>query len=213
MDSQLKLYYVYKHTNKHNGKVYIGITCREPEVRWNNGKGYENNEYLYRAIQKYGWHEGFIHEILAKGLDKETACRLEIELIATYDSANYKNGYNCSTGGECGNAGCRRTDEWVFKMRKSLKKCVICVETGVTYDSATDAEIQTKINKSSIGKCCRNHCLTAGGFHWCFLNEYPGKRSYLRSVKDQLAMIDEEKKYETRGKSNKKPMGKRNIPK
>ena len=93
-------YCVYKHTNKTNGKVYIGITCRQPEVRWNNGKGYEKNEYFYRAIQKYGWSEGFIHEVIASGLTKESACKMEVELIAEYDSTNYDKGYNCSSGGE-----------------------------------------------------------------------------------------------------------------
>ena len=31
------LYSVYKHTAP-NGKVYIGITSRKPEYRWNNGR-------------------------------------------------------------------------------------------------------------------------------------------------------------------------------
>lgn len=201
MENQSKTYYVYKHTNKHNGKVYIGITCRQPEVRWNNGKGYENNEHFYRAIQKYGWNEGFIHEIIASGLTKELACQMEIELISTYDSTNYEKGYNCSNGGECGNSGCDRSDEWIEKMRISLKKSIICIETGKRYDSATDAEEQIKINKSSIGECCRNHKRTAGGFHWCFLKDYHGKREFFKEIKNN----------ERFDRNSKRPMGKRTI--
>ena len=37
------MYSVYKHTNKENKKVYIGITSRQVEQRWANGHGYKNN--------------------------------------------------------------------------------------------------------------------------------------------------------------------------
>lgn len=36
------------------------------------------------------------------------------------------------------------------------------------YDSILVASIENNINKSSIGKCCRNIALTAGGFKWEF---------------------------------------------
>lgn len=51
----MKSYTVYRHTSP-SGKVYIGITCRKPEYRWNHGKGYKeiDQPVLYRAIKKYG---------------------------------------------------------------------------------------------------------------------------------------------------------------
>ena len=96
MNKQDKIYCVYKHTNKFNGKVYIGITSQPPEKRWKNGYGYEGNEYFYRAIQKYGWNDGFNHEIIVSGLTKEDACSIEIELIKAHDSTNPDKGYNFS---------------------------------------------------------------------------------------------------------------------
>lgn len=96
-------YCVYKHTCP-NGKVYIGITCKNPYVRWrNNGAGYKRQKYFYNAILKYGW-DNIKHEILCEGLSKEEACQKEIELIAYYKSNQRDYGYNKSIGGEinCG---------------------------------------------------------------------------------------------------------------
>lgn len=52
-------YFVYKHTNKLNGKVYIGITGQiTVEERWKNGLGYNRynrngqNSHFYNAIKK-----------------------------------------------------------------------------------------------------------------------------------------------------------------
>ena len=89
---------VYKHTTP-SGKVYIGITCQKVEKRWKNGKGYDMCTAFNRAIRKYGW-KNIEHEIIYKGLDKETACELECRLIAEYDSTNPKHGYNLTSGGE-----------------------------------------------------------------------------------------------------------------
>lgn len=94
---------VYKHTSP-GGKVYIGITGRNPLARWRGGEGYRRNTLFYRAILKYGWNS-FKHEILHDGVTKSAACALEIALIKSHDSTNPRKGYNNSTGGECGTAG------------------------------------------------------------------------------------------------------------
>lgn len=90
-------YTVYMHVFP-NGKVYIGITMQKPEHRWNNGKGYQSNEYMTNAINKYGW-SNVKHEILFTNLTKEEAEQKEIELIAKYKSNNKKYGYNVLKGG------------------------------------------------------------------------------------------------------------------
>lgn len=94
-------YCVYVHTNKINGKKYVGVTSLKPEDRWRNGNGYVRNKHFYRAIKKYGWNEGFIHEIIAENLSEENAYQMEIELIAQYNCMN-PNGYNATSGGEIG---------------------------------------------------------------------------------------------------------------
>lgn len=91
---------VYKHTAP-NGKVYIGITSKDVNERWRNGKGYFRNTLFWRAIKKYGW-ENIKHEILIDGISKDEACRIEQELIAKYQSNNPAYGYNLTSGGESG---------------------------------------------------------------------------------------------------------------
>ena len=110
---------VYKHTNKINGKSYIGITSRKPEDRWGaNGYKYQSQKSKYlcfsKAIQKYGW-DSFTHEILFTGLTKEDACKKEKELISFYNS-KAPFGYNLTDGGE-GTSGYEVSEE--FKQRRS----------------------------------------------------------------------------------------------
>ena len=91
-------YCVYKHTCP-NGKIYIGITGKNPLRRWREGQGYIHNQYFFNAILKYGW-DNIKHEILFTNLTKEEACEKEIELIAEYKSNNPEFGYNLTSGGE-----------------------------------------------------------------------------------------------------------------
>lgn len=94
------MYTVYKHQNKINGKVYIGITTQEPEKRWgNNGVNYKTSPYFYSAIKKYGW-DNFDHDILFENLTHDEACRKEQELIKHYNSMNREFGYNSTSGGD-----------------------------------------------------------------------------------------------------------------
>ena len=78
------------HINKINNKKYIGITGRNPKLRWGvNGNGYKGNKYFYNAIQKYGW-ENFEHKILFENLSLEEACDKEKYLIELYKSNKQK---------------------------------------------------------------------------------------------------------------------------
>ena len=93
-----KKWCVYCHTNKYNGKKYFGITSQRPADRWKAGSSYKRNTHFWRAIQKYGWYEGFIHEIIADNLTETEACQMEKDLIAKYNTTNPANGYNQTTG-------------------------------------------------------------------------------------------------------------------
>lgn len=138
------MYTVYKHTTP-SGKVYIGITGKKPEQRWENGSGYKGNKHFYRAILKYGW-ENIEHEIVKNGLTKQQACDLEIELIAEYDATNPRNGYNNSTGGECSGLGVRQSAETRRKRSESLKGA-----NNPWYGKRHSAETRRKMGESKKG--------------------------------------------------------------
>lgn len=96
----MEKHYLYKHTNKNNNKIYIGITVQEPEKRWGSGGiNYRNNRYFWNAIQKYGW-DNFDHEILLESDSEKEIKDLEERYIREFKSSNRKYGYNIALGGE-----------------------------------------------------------------------------------------------------------------
>jgi len=92
-----KNYCVYVHTNKANGKRYVGITCQKPTRRWNHGCNYQG--HFGNAIKKYGW-ENFEHDVLLIDLSKDEACQWEKALIALWKTTDPEMGYNVTTGGD-----------------------------------------------------------------------------------------------------------------
>lgn len=180
-----KEYCVYVHTNKANGKRYVGITSQKPQNRWRDGKGYLQNPHFKSAIEKYGWNS-FEHDILITGLTKEQANRWEQALIAQWDSTNPDKGYNVGLGGEGTNSVSDKTRE---KMRvRNLKWYANHPEAkerrwhGVAqydrsgnliclYDSIKEAEQVTAVCYSSIVRCCNGRAYSAGGFRWMYLEE------------------------------------------
>lgn len=148
-------YIIYKHTNKINGKVYIGQTKQKPEYRWNYGYGYKNCPLFYNAIKKYGW-DNFQHTILFIGLNKKQANDIEKSLIEAYKANNDDYGYNLAEGG--------------YDTDKSIQ--IVCLETEKVYKNATICGEELNIDKTHIRGCCRGERLTAGGYHFDYYNLY-----------------------------------------
>ena len=51
--------------------------------------------------------------------------------------------------------------------QKTRAKRIICVETGIIYNSITEAHNMTGINPVN---CLRGRCNTSGGYHWEYIN-------------------------------------------
>lgn len=161
----MKSYLIYKHTNKINGKCYIGQTCyKNPAHRWHSdGGGYKSQQKFYRAIKKYTW-DNFEHEILAKNLSKRDADILEIEYIKQFDSIN--NGYNLLSGG----SGQTTQGEAVYQLSLTLE---IVAQFSSIREAARSLYPETfNAARSSIGKCCAGHLRQYKGFSWCLVRDY-----------------------------------------
>ena len=171
---------VYKHTSP-SGKVYIGITSKEPKYRWNSGHGYRQCKGFWNSIQKYGWNN-FKHEILFQDLTKQAAETLERELIRQYHSTDSKYGYNILPGGDATqgvpawNKGLPKEQSHLYgkpkskeqreKIAKTLSKPILCVELDAVFESAQDASKKLNIQFSNISRCLHGRSHTAGGYHW-----------------------------------------------
>lgn len=146
MSIEDKKFCVYKHTNTVNGKVYIGITCRNPKRRWLHGHGYRRNAHFMNAIRKYTW-EAFTHEILLEGLSKAEACEKEIELIRYHRSNEPEYGYNLSSGGEFGGTGHTLSAEARQKLSESKRG-----EKHYLYGKRVPEETRRKMSEAHKGK-------------------------------------------------------------
>lgn len=189
------MYTVYMHINKSNGKVYIGMTKQNPKDRWGRGSAYKS-QHFGRAIKKYGW-DGFDHLIIADGLTNEDASLMEKALIEEHDARDPRKGYNVAVGGWGGGMlGKHHTEETKARIKETNKHKVFTDEhkrnismskrgekhhrARKCYQYSKDGELirsweymslaaeSLNINKSSIGKVCKGHRKTAGGFVWAY---------------------------------------------
>ena len=141
-----RTYTVYCHTNKTNGKKYVGITCYEPVERWRkDGSGYKNQNF-YRAIKKYGW-DNFEHEILCEGLSEKEACEKERFYIKQLNSIA-PNGYNLDSGGT---NSYRKSPESIRKVVEA-KKGKYCGANSPRYGTHHSEETKKKIGDANRGK-------------------------------------------------------------
>ena len=106
----MTLNYIYKITNKINGKIYIGKTTYTIAYRWHqhtsaatsDKEKADYNFLLHKAIRKYG-ADNFLVEVIEEVEDESILSSREIYWISYYNSCILEedsNGYNMTYGGE-----------------------------------------------------------------------------------------------------------------
>jgi group I intron endonuclease len=92
---------IYCHTNRVNGKRYVGQTVYSMEKRWadhvSNAKSGKRTHVLARAIRKHGVN-AFDHEVLEVVSTQEAADAAESKWIEQL-TCRVPNGYNLKSGG------------------------------------------------------------------------------------------------------------------
>ena len=149
-------YTVYMHIFP-NGKKYIGITCQNPQKRWQNGYGYVEQDLMWKAIQKYGWNN-IEHKIIYSNISKREAELMEIYLIKEHKTNVRQNGYNIANGGNAlgtmseetkekireAHIGKPRSEETKEKLRKA--------NLGKKLKEETKSKISKKLKEKNSGE-------------------------------------------------------------
>lgn len=184
VSGNIKKYIVYCHIFP-NGKRYVGITSQKPSERWRNGNGYKGSTAVYRAINKYGWHN-IEHRILYENLSKVEAEKLEIKLIKEWNTLS-PNGYNLCEGGNLvsGHKVSDKTKKYLRKINlgkkysKEVKKKqtiahsekIVCLDTGKIYDGCREAARLTGGDKDGIRLCVKGVYKQTHGTRWMKLDD------------------------------------------
>lgn len=184
-------YAVYAHRSKLDGKLYIGATRQKLSKRFLNGAGYEHCKRFWDAIQEQGF-SNFDHIVIAEGLSREKAMRMEEVLIDILGTMNPNVGYNMRNGGEH-NIPCEEikqkiskaqmghsvSKELIKKQKKLFGKPVIqLTEDGefiAVFISLHEAARNVKGKIANISAACHGKAATSYGYKWCFLSETNGE--------------------------------------
>lgn len=137
-------YYVYKITNKINGKVYIGLS-KDPVARfsYHYRSRLTIKTRLTQSMKKYGI-ENFEMTVLEEHDTKESVKDAEIRLISEHSSQDPAKGYNMTSGGD----GCPDlSEESKEKMRQAARL------------RSPSQETREKMSKSQKGRIMSpEHC-------------------------------------------------------
>jgi group I intron endonuclease len=148
--------YIYKITNKVDGKIYIGQTIQILEYRWRKHRNVGSNCcYLKRAFNKYGT-DNFEFKLICICFDEDLD-KYEIQYMEKYNSM-VPNGYNLRKGGNSG----KHHEETKRKISESLKARtdIIRPKTNYRLGKHHSEETKKKISdalKAKYNKNCEPH--------------------------------------------------------
>lgn len=124
-----------------------------------------------------------IHRLVAKAFLPNPENKKEVDHINTISTDNRVYNLKWATRTENNNNELTRkhrsiamkgrilSEEQVMRMRRDNpnKMKVMCIETGIIYESAMEAYRQTGVNQGNINSCCNDKRKSAGKKHWKYV--------------------------------------------
>lgn len=192
------MYYTYAHYTKDTNKLFYigkGTFYKQGDFKRAYAKA-GRNRYWENKVKNHG---GFTVKILACwAKEQEAFCHEEFLISVLKDElVNLTTGGEGTSGRQQSQEekdkraarlrGQKRTEqalqnmseaqkknkialEMLEKARKAQKKKILCVDTGVVYDSLLDAGKKTGIVFQNISKACKKQRPSAGGYSWEFIS-------------------------------------------
>lgn len=155
----MRTYYIYKATNKINGKSYVGQTCDFHSRVWQHQRCYDRDDCdFHKAIKEFGF-DNFSWEIIETCESEDRACELEKYYIEKFNT--YRDGYNMTKGGKGAPYHNARAVVLLTLDGQYIKR----------YDSAMDAEIDGFLNTDVLLNCKGKRRQTKG-YMFMFEDEY-----------------------------------------
>lgn len=119
-------------------------------MRWENGRGYQENPHFWSAIKKYGW-DGFKHNVIHKGLDEHSAKELEKFYIWLFATQDRECGYNMTSGGD-GSPNYHQSEETKRKHAEASRRENLSEETRHRRSESLKNRKLSEVHKKRIGE-------------------------------------------------------------
>lgn len=150
-------FYVYKITNKVNGKIYIGWS-KNPQERFRTHQRRTNKSRLRHAMCKYGI-QNFDLIVLEEHTSKQNVKNAEIRLIAEYKSQDPDVGYNMTSGGD----GCPNlSEESIEKMRAAKRGTKASDETRKKMSNSQRGRVMSPEHCKNLSIATKKRILEKG---------------------------------------------------
>ncbi len=180
---------IYQIRNLQDGKLYIGSAIdlhkRKIQHFGRLRRKVHGNKHLQNAYNLYG-KENFIFEVIEFVENKNKLLECEQYWMDRFLVYNDENGYNIQPRAD----RTKVAEETKLKLREITipkSRAVICVETGIRYQSVYEAERCTGVDESAIRRCCSGKNEIAGGYHW--YEENVGYIPYIHKPDNSIPVV------------------------